>query len=131
MRKPETFHEYKHDMLARTHTCNGLCFYTIFLKSSAIIQHLFSFLSWKYSYMCHTNETMLKLDIRPPSSSSSSSSSCLRRPVCARVNIFPKGSRARCGCTSFHSRCLRHTFTKLNWFSRTTRTIHVHMSVRT
>lgn len=42
-------------------------------------------------------------------------------PARARAKIcFLKD---RCGCTSFHSRCLRHTFTKLNWFSRTT---HVH-----
>lgn len=46
-------------------------------------------------------------------------------PARARENIFPGGSWAHCGCTSFHSRCLRHTFTKLNWFSWTTR-VQIH-----
>lgn len=35
--------------------------------------------------------------------------------------------RFAAGCTSFHSRYLRHTFTELNWFSRT---IHVRIADR-
>lgn len=84
------------------------------LLNLPIIQHLLSFLSRKYSWTRR----------RWSPSSPSSSSSLLSTPS-ARENIFPEGSRAHCSCTSFHSRCLRHTFTKLNWFSRTTR-VQIH-----
>lgn len=53
---------------------------------------------------------------RPPSSSSSSSPSSASTGSRARKYISWRLVDFAASCTSFHSRCLRHTFTWLNWF---------------
>lgn len=119
-------------LMCRAYSGQDYDFIQSLLDSPAIIRHLLSFLSRKCSYACHTSGTTSGWNRLDPSASLVLVFVVYAEPARARAreNMFPEGSRARCGCTSFHSRCLRHTFTKLNWFSRMTH-VQIYTPVRT